>query len=290
MVGSAVRSGLQSVTQHLPGPLARLGVLLLGQECYTTLVWNVDPTRACLRLALSKALGIGIIVFGSVLKIPQIYKIVRHSSARGVSLTMYSLEVVAYDISLAYAFRRRLPFSTYGENASLTLQNMLITLLILWYQPQRRQHGHGLLTTHVADPSRGPLRPVLLAAAAMVLASVFLFLVCPPGLLAVLQAFSIPISLVSKMPQIAELHRNKEPGQLSALVVFAQLLGTIARVFTTVVETGDWLLGMGFGLATVLNAVIAVQVRLDLPPLVPNLTRCRPPSAVRLVLERHPLV
>lgn len=259
-----IQSGLQSITHNFPRPISSLGSLILGQECYTTLIYNVEPTIACLKLALSKGLGIGIIIFGSILKIPQIDKIIRFSSARGISLTMYSLEVVAYDISLAYAFRKQLPFSTYGENASLTVQNMIITLLIIWYSPKGKLQG-GLLTTAGSSISlpfsiSHSLRPVLLASSAMIISSIFLFILCPPPFLSVLQAFSIPISLISKVPQIVELHRNKEPGQLSAIVVFAQLMGTIARVYTTVVETGDWLIGIGFGLATVLNAVIAVQV------------------------------
>jgi mannose-P-dolichol utilization defect protein 1 len=259
-----LRGGLQSITHSFPAPISSLGSFILGNECYTTLIYNVDPTVACLRLAISKGLGIGIILFGSILKIPQIDKIIRHSSARGISLTMYSLEVVAYDISLAYAYRKELPFSTYGENASLTVQNMVITLLIIWYSPKGNRQG-GLLTSagssvRLPFSTSHALRPVVLAGAAMVASSIFLFFLCPPSFLSFLQVLSIPISLVSKIPQIVELHRNKEPGHLSAIVVFAQLLGSMARVYTTVVETGDWLLGIGFGLASVLNAVIALQV------------------------------
>jgi mannose-P-dolichol utilization defect protein 1 len=262
-----IQDALRSITHYLPSPISALGSLILGQECYTTLIYNVDPTVVCLKLAVSKALGIGIIIFGSILKIPQIYKIIRNESARGISLTMYSLEVVAYDISLAYAYRRQLPFSTYGENASLTVQNMIITLLIIWYNNSKGKQQGGLLTSagssvRLRFGSSSSLQSVLVAAFAMIASSIFLFYLCPPGLLSVLQAFSIPISLVSKVPQIIELHRNKEPGQLSSIVVFGQLLGTIARVYTTVVETGDWLLGIGFGLASVLNAVIAAQVSL----------------------------
>lgn len=277
-----VQGALQSVTRSLPAFLVAPAQAILGQGCYTSLIYNVEPTSTCVRLALSKGLGIGIIIFGSILKVPQIYTIVHHGSAWGISLSMYSLEVVAYDISLAYAFRKRMPFSTYGENASLTVQNMVITLLIIWYAPldadgasaghvSRHRHKPSLLTPSTAsrtklitgsppqrDPNNG--RRVIMAASVMALSSVFLFLICPPPFLSVLQAFSIPISLLSKFPQIAELHRNKEPGHLSSIVVFAQLAGTLARVFTTITETGDWLLGIGFGLASVLNAVIAVQV------------------------------
>lgn len=258
--------GLQAITHHFPSPIISLGNLILGQECYTTLIYNVDPSIACLKLAISKALGIGIIIFGSILKIPQIYKIIRYSSARGISLSMYTLEVVAYDISLAYAFRKRLPLSTYGENASLTLQNMIITLLIIQYNPKAKRQQGGILTTSNSRNDNqlakqwNNFRHVIIAATVMILTSMYLFILCPPSFLSILQAFSIPISLVSKFPQIIELHRNKEPGQLSAIVVFAQLAGTIARVYTTVIETGDWLIGTGFGLASILNAVIAVQV------------------------------
>lgn len=262
------QSELQRITQHLPSPIIALGTNLLGQECFTTLIYNVDPSAACLSLALSKLLGIGIIIFGSILKIPQIHKIIKHRSARGISLSMYSLEVIAYAISLAYAYRKEMPFSTYGENASLTLQNMIITLLIIYYTPKTNQQQGGIISQlnmggkgHLTKQRQSNnIRVVTLAGASMVIASIYLFFLCPPSFLSVLQGFSIPISLISKVPQIIELHRSKEPGQLSALVVFAQLAGSMARVYTTMIETGDWLLGIGFGSASVLNAVIAIQV------------------------------
>ena len=96
----------------------------LRQECFNSLIWDVNYTDVkCLRLGLSKGLGLGIVVFGSIIKFPQIYKIVSARSATGISLAMYILEVIAYTISLVYAIRLRIPFSTYGENASLTVQS-----------------------------------------------------------------------------------------------------------------------------------------------------------------------
>ncbi|KAN0062445.1 hypothetical protein ACQY0O_005336 [Thecaphora frezii] len=249
-----MQSTLQSITHRLPPFLQRPAIALLGQECYTTLIYNADlSSTQCVKLAISKALGLGIIAFGSIIKLPQILNIVRASSATGISLTMYSLEVVAYTISLAYAVRARLPFSTYGENLSLTFQNMIITLLVILYS---------------AGPTQGCVEPrsrrphAVLAATLMVLGSVALASpsVIPPPLLTTLQALTIPISLASKVPQMLSLHRHKARGQLSAIVVVAQLLGTVARVFTTLTETEDRLLFYGFALATVFNAVIAVQV------------------------------
>jgi len=196
------------------------------------------------------------------MKVPQILKITRARSAKGVSLTMYALEVVAYTVSLAYAIREQLPFTAWGENLSLTVQNMIITLLIIYYAPLSASlKSLGAGTNPAAERGRN-MNKVTLAATLMVLGVIFLASpsLCTPRLLRFLQACTIPISLASKVPQMVELHTTKAPGQLSAVVVVAQLLGTVARVFTTLTETSDHLLLWGFSLATVFNTVIAVQL------------------------------
>lgn len=82
---------------------------------------------------------------------PQILKIVSSKSARGLSLPAFvrdlhsirvrkanddflqALDALACGFALAYAARNHFPFSTYGENFFLTVQNVIITLLIVWY-------------------------------------------------------------------------------------------------------------------------------------------------------------
>lgn len=92
--------------------------------------------------------------------------------------------------------------------------------------------------------------------------SIFLFTptLCLSSFLALLQASTIPLSLLSKVPQMLELQKRKAPGQLSAVVVFAQFAGTIARIFTSLTETQDALLLWGFGLAAIFNAIILAQL------------------------------
>lgn len=249
-----MQSAIQSVTHNLPLFVQKPAIALIGQECYTTLIYNVDLSSShCVKYAISKALGLGIVVFGSIMKVPQILNIVNNRSARGISLSMYTLEVMAYTISLAYAVRSRLPFSTYGENLSLTLQNMVILLLVIAYTPSSK--------TGRVDPSAHSTK-LTVAAALMAIGSLALATpsVITESTLTFLQALTIPISLASKVPQMLELYKDKSRGQLSSIVVFAQLLGTIARVFTTMTETSDKLLLYGFGLATLFNAAIAAQV------------------------------
>lgn len=129
--------------------------------------------------------------------------------------------------------------------------DMVITLLIIAYTP---------ISPSLTEQARR--RRVMIAAMLMGALTIFLFSphLCPAGLLSFLQALTIPISLTSKVPQMVELHTRKAPGQLSSIVVFAQLAGTMARVFTTLTETNDSLLFWGFALATLFNAVIFVQL------------------------------
>lgn len=150
------------------------------------------------------------------------------------------LETLSYAISLAYSFRNAFPFSTYGENLFLTLQNVLITLLIIHYS------------------GKGPA--ALGAAAVLSAATAYALAVLAPQTLALLQMATLPLGLFSKLPQIAQNARARSTGQLSAFAVGAQVLGCAARIFTTATEVGDPLLQAGFVLALVLNLVLAAQM------------------------------
>jgi len=76
----------------------------------------------------------------------------------------------------------------------------------------------------------------------------------------VLQAATLPISLLSKAPQIISNHRAKSTGNLSAFAVFNALLGCVARLFTTKQEVNDPLIFWGFAGAAALNLVLAGQM------------------------------
>jgi mannose-P-dolichol utilization defect 1 len=166
--------------------------------------------------------------------------VITSGSARGLSLPAHILETLSYGITLAYSVRNAFPFSTYGENAFLTAQNAIITTLIS------------------ALSSRSPLQPlvVLLTLGA----SAYYLSIASAEMLALFQVATIPLSLASKIPQIAQNARARSTGQLSAFAVFSQLLGSLARLFTTLTEVGDVRMSAAFGLAFLLNAVLAVQV------------------------------
>jgi mannose-P-dolichol utilization defect 1 len=182
---------------------------------------------------------------------PDVLLVLRAQSARGLSLAAYVLETFSYVISLAYSSRNGFPFSTYGENLFLTIQNVFITFLIILYNP--------------STPSRPlsiPPNPTgrLLAAILVTLVTGFALFTAHPSALAAAQLSTLPLSLFSKLPQIAQNHRARSTGQLSAFAVICQIGGCAARLFTTAQEVNDPLVAAGFALALTLNLVVGAQM------------------------------
>ncbi|EGN99172.1 hypothetical protein SERLA73DRAFT_182038 [Serpula lacrymans var. lacrymans S7.3] len=224
---------MTAITQNLPWFIRDLGVSIVGEKCYASLVENLNIQDAeCLKYSLSKGLGLGIVVGGSIMKVPQLLLILSARSARGLSLPAYVLETLAYAITSAYSYRSDFPFSTYGENLFLTIQNTLITLLIIQYP-----------TALAKNPKIKPLSLLL-----------------PKDTLALLQLATLPLSLFSKLPQIMQNSRAQSTGQLSAFAVISQIAGCLARLFTTATEVGDAIVTAGFALALVLNIILGAQL------------------------------
>ncbi|AEO53294.1 hypothetical protein MYCTH_2294418 [Thermothelomyces thermophilus ATCC 42464] len=239
----ALRSAIQPVTHNLPGPIRSLGESIIGDACYKTLLLDVDLENAeCVKLAISKGLGIGIVGASSIVKVPQILKLVRSRSASGVSFLSYLLETSSYLISLAYNVRNAFPFSTYGETALVLGQNVIITILVLNYS------------------GRATLAATFVAAFAAAAATLFAESIVDMQTMKYLQAGAGALSVASKVPQILAIWQEGGTGQLSAFAVFNYLLGSLARVFTTLQEVDDKLILYGFVAGFALNLVLALQM------------------------------
>lgn len=169
-------------------------------------------------------------------------------SARGLSFPAYVLETLAYAITLAYSFRHHFPFSTYGENLFLSVQNIAITLLIIYYAPT------SLLGLKTGTLEKIIIISILMAATGFALSTISL------DTLALLQITTFPLSVFSKLPQIRQNFRSKSTGQLSTFAVVSQIAGCLARLFTTATEIGDSLVSAGYALALFLNIILGAQL------------------------------
>ena len=197
-----LRAILTPITHNLPGPIQQTATQLLGDSCYRSLVHNINLSDTqCLKLAISKALGIGIISASSIVKIPQLLKLLNSQSAEGISFLSYLLETTSYLISLAYNVRNQFPFSTYGEVALIAIQNVAISVLVLQFS------------------GKGPAAAVFVAGLAGAGYALYSESVTSMGMLQYLQAGAGLLGVASKLPQIVTIFQEGGTGQLSAFAV-----------------------------------------------------------------------
>lgn len=82
----------------------------------------------------------------------------------------------------------------------------------------------------------------------------------PQAVVTLLQASNMPSVVVGRLLQAATNYRNGHTGQLSAITVFLLFGGSLARIFTSIQETGDPLMAGTFVVSSLCNGLIAAQV------------------------------
>lgn len=195
----------------------------------------------CLKIVLSKGLGIGIILGSVLVKVPQIVKLMAAQSAEGLSFKAVLLELLAITGTMAYSIANKFPFSAWGEALFLMLQTVTIGFLIQHYSGKT---GRGVLS-------------VLVYFGLLIL---LLSPVTPMSLVVTLQASNVPIIVVGRLIQAATNFQNGHTGQLSAISVFLLFAGSLARIFTSLQETGDSLMALTYVISSVCNGIITLQV------------------------------
>ncbi|XP_026514171.1 mannose-P-dolichol utilization defect 1 protein [Terrapene carolina triunguis] len=82
----------------------------------------------------------------------------------------------------------------------------------------------------------------------------------PRPVVTLLQATNVPAIVISRLLQAATNYRNGHTGQLSAVTVFLLLGGSLARIFTSIQETGDPLMALTYVVSSICNGIIAGQL------------------------------
>ncbi|CAM9023841.1 unnamed protein product [Wickerhamomyces anomalus] len=243
---------LRPLMGALPPQIINYGRQLYTRPVFDTIILKLNlfsPESApLLKEFISKSLGYGIVGSSGIVKLPQILSILSKGSVQGLSFFSILLETISNLITLSYNFRQNNDFITFGESAFLSVQNLLILLLILYFSG---------LTKYING---------FVGLASLAFYSLFANPDGNPGVLSNvdvknLTKLTIPLIILSKLPQISNNFRNKSTGQLSIVSVFAGLLGAIARVFTTL-SSGiqDNLILFGFGASLLLNLVLFLQI------------------------------
>lgn len=74
------------------------------------------------------------------------------------------------------------------------------------------------------------------------------------------QAANIPMIVLGKFIQVVTNFRQGHTGQLSAVTIFLLTLGSLARVFTSVQETGDSVVILTYICSSTINVILTMQV------------------------------
>lgn len=216
---------------------------LFDKKCCIKLIQDFEfQDSECLKLITTKALGYGIVVGASAVKLPQVLKIINAKSGAGITIFGVLLELLAISFNACYSFRNNFPFSAWGEAIFLALETAVIAFLILWF-----------------DGAKGKATTFLMFYTAMIMTLTHPTIVSK-HMMWWLQSTVLPLAVTGKAFQAIKNYKAQHTGQLSAITAWAILAGSIVRIFTTIRETGDLLTAVTFGFAAVANATLALQV------------------------------
>ncbi|XP_073525408.1 uncharacterized protein [Phyllobates terribilis] len=157
--------------------------------CALNLLRNGEiPAKGCLLPLISKLLGYTLVAASTTVKLPQILKILKHKSARGLSPVSFELEVIGYTIGLSYCLHKGLPFSTYGEYVIILTQALILVSITYYYsRPVKMATWIRALLYYAIAPTvlSGKLDPMLFEALYACQHAIFLsarttFLKLPP--------------------------------------------------------------------------------------------------------------
>ena len=216
-------------------------VLLIEEKCCDVFLnKHMFLNYECLSLAMSRFIGIGIIFFASIIKIPQIIQILQYSSGYGLSMTSLYLEINI--LCICFHYQRHFPFSTYGEAFFILAQNVIISFLVTHFDKNY---------------------PILLWDFIMIIEFSLLFSVfrniSSLNFISLLWNLNIPLSVSYKSAQICENHRKKCKGELSTISSLMKAIGSLGRVFTTFREVKKISVFLLYLLNFLLNALIFIQ-------------------------------
>ncbi|GAB5372523.1 hypothetical protein AAMO2058_001672900 [Amorphochlora amoebiformis] len=193
-----------------------------------------------IQLALSRAMGYTLMCGSFLLEVPQIVKILVARSAEGISAASRYWFVPLYTSAIIYHILEGYPFSCYGENVVILIQNLVIVALVWFYQKTGLKEvisvcGGFCALTAIQWHLPGSIRSVLIYA-------------------------NIPCLVGAYVPQIVENQKNKDIGQLSLSPAYFKCVGCAMRLFTTLTQIGrDPALIASFGFSFVLNIILIVQ-------------------------------
>ena len=200
--------------------------------------------KDCISYLVSKGLSIAIVLFSFISKLPQILYMLRTKEIKGLSYLSIYLDILSTLFYTMYPCHMGYPFLTYGEGLILLFQNIFIFCIVWKYD-----------TYQASDKNNMTFSLALCS---------FLFS-CYKGFFnektwTIIGSASTALSMISRVTQILASYKEKSTGPLSTFTYLLNMGGNLARLFTTIKETQDWIMAGGFVISFVLNLIVFLQI------------------------------
>ncbi|KAK1171845.1 solute carrier family 66 member 3-like [Acipenser oxyrinchus oxyrinchus] len=173
-----------------------------------------------------------------VLKFPQIFALVSAKSSRGISLKSLLLELTGFIVVLSYQSYYEYPLSAYLEYPILIAQDVILLLLVFYYN--------------------GNLSHCLLPA--VLFFAVWPLITFQKWIIDLAMSLCTFISAASKFAQLQCLWETRDAGQVSALTWGMAIYTSSARIFTTLMTTGDFQVLARFFIMLLFNGWVTATI------------------------------
>ena len=207
-----------------------------------TLTFHLE--KECITYLISKGLSIGIVLFSFTSKLPQLLNMYKSKEIKGLSYLSIYLDVISFLCSSLYPYHKGYSFITYGENVIILLENLFIFFMAWSYDINQSSDRHNMSFS--------------------LLICSFVFIcykeVLDDNMWNLVGSSSTILSVVSRITQIFKSCKEKSTGPLSTITFGLNMLGNLARIFTTIKETKDPIMIGGFVISFILNLIIFLQI------------------------------
>jgi len=218
--------------------------LIFREDCFDHFLNFNFGHEDCTSITISKILGY-IIILGAIgVKLPQIIGLINSKSGDGVLPSMFYSENFLLILNATYSIHLGSPFSVYGENFFILVQNIVI-IILLW----KYQKGNSFLTKFLVTTVTSGFFILL-----------FTDIYVPKELWGYLMQSQIFVMSYSKIPQILQNFKSGSTGQLAFITFFVNMVGNLARLFTVFTEANDFLFMLSIIASFVFNFTLTMQI------------------------------
>jgi len=199
----------------------------------------------CFSQLVTKAFGIVIIMASMLNKIPIMRNMNNSQSAAGISRNSLYGESMVYANCALYGLLSGHPFTAYGENFSLLVQNAVLVVMVWKF------------STKTSSPVQSQERMLVVLCSVVYFGGVMKAL--PEDYWHLLMSLTWPVMLYARGSQVFETFSVRHTGSLSIVTTSMNLLGAMIRILTTMKETGDMVVISGYLLSGFLSLMMFIQ-------------------------------